>query len=129
MSSVQTIRFCPQCDNKYYHSISEDENLLYFCRVCRYTDSSISNKGLCILETQYRAESDNVSYENVIHRFTKYDPTLPRLYIPCPNEQCKTSEKKEDTEVIYLRYDDKKMLYLYRCMACDYTWKTHSGSN
>ena len=126
MSSVQTIRFCPQCDNKYYHSISDDD-LLYFCRICKHQDKSIKNRGLCVLETEFRMDSNSNSYENMIHKYTKYDPTLPRLHISCPNEQCKTNlEHKGESEIIYLRYDDKKMLYLYRCMTCDYTWKTNS---
>jgi aspartate carbamoyltransferase regulatory subunit len=55
------------------------------------------------------------------------DPTLPRIYnIRCPNTACKTNEEGEKTpaEVIYMRYDDENMKYLYICTTCDTTWKT-----
>jgi len=36
-----------------------------------------------------------------------------------------TKEKKEnDREVIYIRYDDINMKYVYLCVHCDTTWKT-----
>jgi len=80
--------------------------------------------GLCVLETVYRSDSDSSSLD--VHKYTKHDPTLPRLYIPCPKTDCPTNTKENPlAEVIYMRYNDKAMKYLYRCMTCDYTWKTN----
>jgi aspartate carbamoyltransferase regulatory subunit len=60
----------------------------------------------------------------------KLDPTLPRIYtVKCPNDACKTnasdeSDAKTPTEVIYIRYDDANLKYLYICTTCDHVWRT-----
>jgi len=35
-----------------------------------------------------------------------------------------TKKKENDREVIYIRYDDINMKYVYLCVHCDTTWKT-----
>ena len=39
---------------------------------------------------------------------------------------CKTNTEtnKDPAEVIYMRYDDDNMKYLYICVTCDTVWKT-----
>lgn len=120
-SANQTIRFCVKCDNKYYHKI-EDDVLIYFCRVCGNKDTNITSEGLCVLNTEYHKNSD--AFEYVINRFTKYDPTLPHIYLKCPNEKCSTNEDKQVTDVIYLRYDKDSMKHIYMCTTCNNSWKT-----
>lgn len=122
-STDQTIRFCEKCDNKYYHEISEDK-LIYFCRVCGHKDTNMTNEGLCVLNTQYH--DSNKSFEYVVNRYTKYDPSLPHIYLKCPNEKCKTNEEEHVSDVVYLRYDKHAMKHIYICTECDYTWKTDS---
>jgi hypothetical protein len=34
------------------------------------------------------------------------------------------SEEKKQAEVIYMRYDDQQMKYVYLCVECDTVWKT-----
>jgi DNA-directed RNA polymerase subunit M/transcription elongation factor TFIIS len=69
-------------------------------------------------------------FNHIINEYTKLDPTLPRINtVECPNEQCKTNHSnkegnKEKPEVIYMRYDDDNMKYLYMCVECDYVWKS-----
>ena len=68
----------------------------------------------------------------MINEYTKNDVTLPRTKtIKCPNQDCKSNKKKENEneneaqqEVIYLRYDDINMKYIYMCVNCNTTWKT-----
>ena len=50
----------------------------------------------------------------------------------CPNVQCKSNEsdkesdkEKKKPEIVYMRYDDDNMKYLYMCVECDYVWKTN----
>lgn len=119
----QTIRFCTQCDNKYYHQISNDE-LIYYCRICGHKDLNMTKDGLCVLNTQYHGH--NNAFEHVVNRFTKFDPTLPHIYLKCPNDKCETNKDKEVADVVYLRYDNHDMRYIYLCTTCNYTWKTDS---
>jgi hypothetical protein len=72
-------------------------------------------------------------FNHIINQYTKFDPTLPRIYnIPCPNKECKSNignSEKTPTEIIYLRYDDDNLKYLYICCICDTIWKTNDNDN
>jgi DNA-directed RNA polymerase subunit M/transcription elongation factor TFIIS len=134
------MKFCSQCDNMYYIGISiEDSNKLnYYCRNCKHTDDTIAEEGVCVLNTQLRMGEQK--FNHIINQYTKLDPTLPRIYnIKCPNMECRTNHSGridgEETkspdpstspnEVIYIRYDDANLKYLYICVECDTTWKTN----
>jgi DNA-directed RNA polymerase subunit M/transcription elongation factor TFIIS len=134
------MKFCSQCDNMYYIGISiEDSNKLnYYCRNCKHTDDTIAEEGVCVLNTQLRMGEQK--FNHIINQYTKLDPTLPRIYnIKCPNMECRTNHSRhidgEETkspdpstspnEVIYIRYDDANLKYLYICVECDTTWKTN----
>ena len=115
-------------------------------------------------------------YNSIINKYTKMDPTLPRINtIKCPNQSCRsnggddgsrvedqgeevlevevnvegegaavaasasTSAKKSSTpklksknkelerEIIYLRYDDLNMNFVYLCATCDTVWNTEQS--
>ena len=53
----------------------------------------------------------------------------------CPNSECKTNkhEQKDEEEnsiggggreILYIRYDEINMKYVYLCSTCDTVWKT-----
>lgn len=83
-----------------------------------------TSEGVCVLNTQFKKGEQR--FNHMINPFVKLDPTLPRIYnIRCPSLECKTNvEKVENPEVIYMRYDNENMKYLYICVACDTYWKT-----
>jgi hypothetical protein len=114
----------------YYLKISEEDadSIMYFCRKCGDNDTNIINnkESFCISKTHIKKTTE--IYKNVINEFTKLDPTLPRIKnMKCPNDSCRASgETKEPTdnpEIIYIRYDNNNMKYIYLCSECDYTWK------
>lgn len=122
------MKFCIQCNNMYYLKISsEDSNQLsHYCRNCGYIDNTIQTEGTTILQSHYKEEELNI--QHIVNPYTKFDPTLPRIYnIPCPNSACKTNEhdSKTPVEIIYLRYDDANLKYIYLCSTCDTTWKSN----
>ena len=121
------MKFCNQCNNMYYIGISETDGnkMIYYCRNCGNKDETMAQEGVCVLNTQLKKKGQN--FNHIINQYTKKDPTLPRIYnLKCPNTQCDTHDetKKIASEVIYLRYDDDNMKYLYVCAVCDTTWKT-----
>jgi DNA-directed RNA polymerase subunit M/transcription elongation factor TFIIS len=129
------MKFCIKCDNMYYIKIKDDnENqLTYYCRNCGYVDETLAEEGTCVLNTNLAEESVQ-SYDHIINKYTKLDPTLPRLYnLKCPNTNCSTNKNNDEdnlnsnTEVIYIRYNEKDMKYLYLCTTCDYVWKTNEN--
>ena len=121
------MKFCSQCANMYYIGISsEDSNkLLYYCRNCGNKDDMIVNNDLCVMKTELKDPGNK--FHHIVNQYTKLDPTLPRIFsIKCPNSKCKTNapEAKDPAEVIYMRYDDINLKYLYICSSCDMMWNT-----
>jgi hypothetical protein len=129
----------------YYIKINgEDANtLVYYCRFCGHEDNEPAESGVVVLRTEYKKTEQQFSH--MVNRYIKHDPTLPRIAnVKCPNESCtsnaatstsnaatstSTSTGDKNTgdkmpSVIYLRYDDDNMKYLYICEDCDTTWKT-----
>lgn len=116
------MHFCEKCDNIYYIKISESDesNLVYYCRNCGFHDSTITSE-TCVYQS-HETKTKN-SYKNYLNEYTKLDPTLPRANnIPCPNPECKTNTSSAPKEVLYIRYNDTDLNYLYMCCSCDRVW-------
>lgn len=119
------MHFCTQCSNMYYISISPDDSakLIYYCRNCGNTDSNISAKDVVVSTVQLKKSEQEFSH--IINKYTKLDPTLPRVTnILCPNADCATNKDGKSREIIYIRYDDTNLKYVYLCSTCDTVWKT-----
>ena len=123
------MHFCSKCDNMYYIRISEDgekepgDALVHYCRNCGNSETNVI-EAICVSKTQVKRTDQK--FMNSVNEFTKLDPTLPRLdNIPCPNEDCPSNkEKVDEKEVIYIRYDDTHLKFIYLCVHCDKIWKT-----
>jgi len=107
----------------YIRVVSNDSNkLIYYCRNCGNEDTSIINNNITISKTNLNKNEDK--YSHIINEYTKLDPTLPRINkIKCPNNDCETNKSNAEREIIYIRYDDINMKYIYLCSTCDYVWK------
>ena len=117
--------FCSKCDNMYYIKInSADPNKLnYYCRNCGNEDTTQNIGNVCVLSTNIKKQ--NHSFNHIINKYTKLDPTLPRINnILCPNGKCATNTTNEPREIIYIRYDDINMKYIYLCSSCENVWKS-----
>ena len=126
------MKFCKDCENMLYiRLLSEDSNkLIYYCRNCGNTYDDIDKDNVCVLNSNVNMQDKG--YLQDINEYTKLDPTLPRTQnIKCPNQSCPSNHTGDDSskltnknEVIYLRYDDINLNYVYICTQCDTTWKT-----
>ena len=117
------MHFCDKCDNMYYIKINENNEIIYYCRNCGNEDSNMSSKNITISKTILKRGEQK--YNHIINKYTKLDPTLPRINtIRCPNKDCASQGEEAEREVIYLRYDDVNMKYVYLCAICDTIWKT-----
>ena len=123
------MHFCNVCNNMYYIRIdSADTNkLIYYCRNCGNEDSLLYAEGqkkIVSLSKTYVNKHEQ-QFSHIINKYTKLDPTLPRINnILCPNADCETNTKEKMREIIYIRYDDINMKYIYLCSTCDKVWKT-----
>ena len=124
------MRFCSECENMYYIAISETDGnkLTYYCRNCGHTDTTVENEGICVLKTQFKKTEQ--TFNHIVNPYTKLDPTLPRITNErCPNTECPSnvetsSGNMRPSNILYMRYDDDQLKYLYMCVDCDVTWKT-----
>lgn len=123
------MHFCTFCQNMYYISIDPDDTnkLVYYCRNCGNKDSSISISNVAV--SKYQLKKSEQEFSHIINKYTKLDPTLPRINkILCPNSECTTNTNDIPREIIYIRYDDINMKYVYLCSTCDTVWKTEDQS-
>ena len=117
------MHFCSECKNMYYIRISGEESntLIYYCRNCGHEDTTLSVDNLTITSSQIKTNDEQITF---INKYTKLDPTLPRIkHILCPNKECDTNTHNKPREIIYIRYDDTNMKYVYLCSTCDTVWK------
>jgi DNA-directed RNA polymerase subunit M/transcription elongation factor TFIIS len=121
------MKFCVKCDNMYYITTTTDNTnkLYHFCKTCKYIDKDdVAQTSINILNTNLYKDQMHIDY--FVNKYTKLDPTLPRIYnLPCPNNECvsnSTDNTKNAREVLYVRYNDTKMKYLYMCCKCDHIW-------
>ena len=122
------MHFCNNCENMYYIRINEDDpnKLVYYCRHCGNEDDTLSNDDITVSKIQIK--KDELSFSHIINEYTKLDPTLPRINtILCPNPDCDTNTKSTEREIIYIRYDDTNMKYIYLCCTCNTVWKANGN--
>jgi len=113
----------------YYIRINADDSntLVYYCRNCGQEDKFISSENVCVSKTHIKKNES--SFNHIINKYTKLDPTLPRINnILCPNPDCSTNTNGKEREIIYIRYDDTNMKYIYLCSECETVWKTDERS-
>ena len=117
------MKFCTKCDNMYYMKIGESNELTYYCRNCEHVESQIDNKNLKVYSF-----NETINHKQmVINEYTHFDPTLPHLSsirCPNPNGECPTSKDNGiQQDVIYIRYDEQNMKFMYMCSHCKYCWE------
>ncbi len=116
------MHFCTNCQNMYYIRINADNpnKLVYYCRKCGNEDDTVVVDNTCVSKTFVKQEDNLNSFSHVINKYTKLDPTLPRVTnVTCPNQEC----SKKTKEIICIRYDDTHLKYVYLCSDCDTVWK------
>ena len=117
------MKFCDVCHNMFYVTV-EDKKLIYYCKSCGNKVPEDTAKSVCIIDDN--KVSDFIKYSQYINKHIKYDPCLPRVKnIVCPNENC-TKPTSSENEVIYIKYDQVNMKYLYHCCHCDHFWTNNT---
>ena len=121
------MHFCRVCNNMYYIKLADDDEstLIYYCRKCGDENKMINEDSICVSKTYLKRQTvEDTSI--IVNKYTKFDPTLPRLTnIRCPNVDCVTNTEDNTVEpdVVSVRYDNLNVKYLYICSHCDFTWK------
>jgi len=110
----------------------DSDKLIYYCRNCGNEDDTllVTLDNICVSKTTVKKKEGGVKH--LVNEYTKLDPTLPRVSnIPCPNTACVSNREEKDAsedpvphEVIYLRYNDAQLKFVYICNLCDTVWKS-----
>jgi len=123
------MHFCDKCSNMYYIRLSEENpnSIIYYCRNCGNENKNVTLDSVTISKTQFKHGKQK--YSSIINKYTKFDPTLPRISnILCPNADCPTNKDGKEREIIYIRYDDVNMKYVYLCYDCETVWRINEKS-
>lgn len=119
------MKFCSVCNNLLYMSIATDNpnKVVNKCHVCENVEDLAEEESVCVLNTHIKQNEQK--FNLILNEYTKEDPTIPHIYnLRCPNTGCKTNvENVENPDVMYIRYDDQNLKYLYMCVSCDTVWK------
>ena len=127
---MYNMHFCNNCGNMYYIKLNSNNNneLIYHCKKCGDENTELISelKNFCVSKTHFKNNANK--YNNIINEYTKLDPTLPRTNkLDCPNVNCPTNNNESknniEKEIIYIRYDNDNMKYIYLCCVCDKTWR------
>jgi len=122
------MHFCNKCDNMYYIKISDenDNTLKYYCRNCGFEDNTLSIENTCVSKTQFK--KGDRKFNHFINEYTKLDPTLPHISnLTCPNDECisRKDPSNNPSDIIYIRYDNTNMKFIYLCNHCNKKWTTN----
>jgi hypothetical protein len=103
-------------------------NLIYWCKNCNHEEKKNLKGNNCVYTSSYTTNKYfDVKYH--INKYTHLDPTLPRVNnVPCPNADCSSNKDGEHKEVIYKKYDEENMKFLYLCVKCKTCWRNDLDS-
>ncbi len=118
------MHFCSKCNNMYYVKLFGDDQsqLSYYCKKCGNEDTDTTNVIVSKVDVKKKGTKN---YNYLVNKYTKLDPTLPRKNnVKCPNVKCSSNTNPETVknEVLFIRYDDINMKYIYMCCNCDNVW-------
>lgn len=139
------MQFCPACDNKLHMEIGQLEAsvgspsnftipLTLYCKHCPYRkslskdESSINDTtnafDPCLFRSNYSSDHP-LYYTSVVNQYTFDDPTLPILSDGrCINSECVCNTNDlVDPEILYIRYNDQDLKFLYLCKHCRQCWR------
>ena len=118
------MKFCPDCRYYLYLQIRPEDSIMFrHCRNCGYKEEEA---GGLVFETNLQEKSSE-GYKLLLNEFTRNDPTLPHVTtINCPNGSCQTRTGNKEPDVIYMKYDNVNMKYIYICNVCGEQWRSQT---
>lgn len=118
------MKFCNVCNNMLYLELVEDNKAFkYYCKNCKYQSEPVKNCQTIVSENN-AFDAAAGGYKSYMTPFLIHDVTLPRVNnIDCPH--CDEKPNK----VIYVKYDNANMRYLYNCCHCNHFWLIDQDEN
>ena len=105
------VKFCESCGNLFNHSIDEQGNFFYHCKLCGNVNTQIDET--CIVVN----ELNGTAHDYQLNKNMVFDKTLPRTKkMSCP-------ECLKNTEIIIFQYNPEMLNVGYMCSECRTYWK------
>jgi hypothetical protein len=99
-----------------------DGRVFYKCFCCQTEEYNTLNGSICISKNTFQKQ--DASYVAYLNEHALNDPTLPcTRVITCQNSDC-TKKENQDNEIVYIKYDQLNLKYIYRCRHCKHIWTT-----
>ena len=118
------MKVCSTCQNMYVMRFQTDGTLTWKCLTCGVEENQ---EGGCLLVETLVQQRSSEGYRILLNEFTRQDPTLPHVKnIKCPKGECASNAKGAERDVIYIKYDQLNMKYIYICNVCGDTWRSRS---
>ncbi len=96
--------------------------LSYVCKHCGHVEQGGHDEAARVMHTDYSDEQ--ASYKQYATLYLRHDPTLPRTAsIACPSKAC-SRPAHAPHRVIFIRYNDARLRYLYSCEHCGAFWRS-----
>lgn len=119
------IKFCENCDNLLYLYTDDKQGIYLACKTCGNIEDYDSNENKStIINNKETLEIDK--FLNINSNFTN-DITLPQIKnnknIKCINSECESVQKKMQSKITYIKYDNDNLKYIYICQYCGKKWK------
>ena len=116
------INFCKKCDNHLFLYSDEETKELYLgCKACG--DKTKYDETNCIYNNEYEINLSETINQNP---YLEHDITLPSIQnnqnIQCPNSECISIKEGKPSDVMYIKYEQESMKYIYICKYCKQTW-------
>jgi DNA-directed RNA polymerase subunit M/transcription elongation factor TFIIS len=77
------MHFCTDCGNMYYIRLTDTNGIVHYCRNCGHEDDTVTIDAVVVSHTSLK--SDKNHYAHAVNKYTKLDPTLPRISTTQPN--------------------------------------------
>lgn len=120
---METIyNFCDDCDNVMYVYLDKEEEIPKLYLYCKACLNKKPYDGNLLYNNDHNIDVSESINNN---KYINYDITLPHIKsdnIKCPNEQCKSITDKLQSDIIYMKYDNNNMKYIYTCNYCSQKW-------
>jgi DNA-directed RNA polymerase subunit M/transcription elongation factor TFIIS len=121
------MEFCDFCENLMYVKLDDEGNdnaprhLVKYCKNCEFSKVYDDVSSELLNENNYDTDKEPDIY---ISPYLKHDRTMPRVNnLVCRNKDC-TKPEEADNIIIYIKYDKKKLKYVYICEYCNSYWKS-----
>ena len=115
------MKFCPLCRNMLFEITESDKSAVLNCRRCEYKEMVTSS-----VVYEHKLTSDDAE-QYMLNPNLKYDPTLEHFTnIVCPNKECPSITQDQTPDVVAIKLNAEKLIWLYQCSNCNASWKQMS---